>query len=226
MRSFLERSYCWIHERLSSPKERGEYSGGYWQRMVREEALRLCGGLKEGRVVEIGCGEGLFLSELAAQNPALEIWGIDNNGARLEAAKARCAAGKFKNVNLMLLDAKKLPFQDGSFDAAVSVNVFFNMESSDAVRDALREMKRVCKKSGSIIFDFRNSMNPLLALKYKLARYYDSTVKDLPLKTYDPREIEEILDGLGLKAAGKRFIGFPVRKLAPVIVIEAKNDAK
>jgi ubiquinone/menaquinone biosynthesis C-methylase UbiE len=221
--NLVEKFYCWAHKKFSNPSEQEEYSGGYWQRRVRKEAACLCGDLKAGSVIEIGCGEGLFLSELAAQNPVLLIHGIDNNAARLKTAEARCAGRKFKNVNLTLLDARKLPFADGLFDRAVSVNVFFNMESLDAVTGALKEMKRVCKNSGRIVFDFRNSLNPLLRIKYVLARYYDSTVKDLPLNTYEPKQIEGILNDLGMEVTRRKFIGFPVRKIAPVIIIEAKK---
>ncbi|MDD5681548.1 MAG: class I SAM-dependent methyltransferase [Candidatus Omnitrophica bacterium] len=221
--NFIEKLYRRIHKKLSVPAEREEYSGGYWQRRVREEAIGLCGSLGAGRLVEIGCGEGLFMIGLAARNPSVLIQGIDNNAARLKMAAGRCAAGNFKNINLMLLDAKQLPLPSGQFDTAVSVNVFFNMESLEAVTDVLKEMKRVCKNSGRIIFDFRNSLNPLLTVKYKLARYYDSTVKDLPLNTYEPRQIEGVLNDLGLEITRKRFIGFPVQKIAPIIVIEAKN---
>jgi ubiquinone/menaquinone biosynthesis C-methylase UbiE len=93
------------------------------------------------------------------------------------------------------------------------------MDSVTAVIKALKEMKRVCKKSGRIIFDFRNSLNPLLKAKYKLARYYDPTVKNLPLNTYSPGQIEKILKDLNLKIVSRKFIGLPFKRLAPVIIM-------
>lgn len=216
----LKKIY-YLFYRLTSPAgERGEYSGGYWQRRVRQEALMLLDDLGKGRVIEVGCGEGFFLSQLAAKNPCLEIWGVDNNADRLKKAEDRC---RDKKVNLSLQDASALSFDDEFFDAIVCINVFFNMESLKSVELALREMKRSCKNTGRIIFEFRNSVNPLLKIKYKLARYYDGTLKGLSLNTYDPAEIEAILNNLGLIVTRKKIIGFPIPRIAPVIMIEAKK---
>ena len=114
-------------------------------------------------------------------------------------------------------------FDSDFFDAIVCINVFFNMDSLKSIELALKEMKRSCKNTGRIIFEFRNSANPLLKIKYKLARYYDGTVRDLHLNTYDPAQIEEILNNLDLIVTRKKFIGFPVPRIAPVIMIEAKK---
>ena len=90
----FEKIYYLFHRLLSKPDERGEYSGGYWQDMVRGKTLLLCRGLK-GKVLEVGCGEGLFLVQLVRQNPDLGIWGIDNSDERLSQAKARLSEKNF-----------------------------------------------------------------------------------------------------------------------------------
>jgi len=213
----LSKIYNRLLRITSKPGERGEYSGGYLQDRVRQEALALCRNAK-GRVLEIGCGEGLFLAWLAEQSRGLEIWGIDNDKARLKAAAKRA-----QNANLSHQDAAKLSFEDGYFDIVVCINVLFNLKSIEDVKRVLLEMTRVSRKDGSIIFDFRNSMNPLLSIKYKLARYYDDTVKGLPLKTYSMKEIEALLDGLHMAITAKRFVGFNAEILAAVIVVEAKK---
>ncbi len=224
----LKKIYGWLHDMTSRPDERGEYSGGCWQDMVRKEALRLCGTVR-GRVLEIGCGEGLFLAPLAKENPAPELYGVDNDSGRLIRAEKRFAENDLKNINLSLQEAPNLSFQDEFFDAVVCVNVFFNMPSIEMVKETLARMKRVCTTGGRIIFDFRNSRNLLLTAKYKLARYYDETVKDLPLSTYDPREIERIIKDLNFDVVEKRFIprffgsGPRLRGVAPIIMIEARK---
>jgi len=74
---FLERCYYALRDWASKPAERGSPSGGYWHAQVRDTALELCV-TRRGRLLEIGCGEGLFLSELAQRQPALDVWGLDN----------------------------------------------------------------------------------------------------------------------------------------------------
>ncbi|MDP2906073.1 MAG: class I SAM-dependent methyltransferase [Candidatus Omnitrophota bacterium] len=221
----LPKIYRWFLGLMSRPDEKGEYSAGYWQRQVREAALMLCQRLRQGRVLEVGCGEGLFLQALARQNAGLEIWGVDNNNARLESAGKRLCRDKFKDIHLALQRAEDLDFRDEYFDLVICINVFFNLPSTEVMKQVLGEIKRVCRKSGRVIFDFRNADNPLLNLKYKLAPYYDSTVRDLPLKTYRPREIEMILKDLNFRILNKRFIGLALKRYAPIIIIEAEKIA-
>jgi ubiquinone/menaquinone biosynthesis C-methylase UbiE len=220
----LTKIYYRIHRLFSDPAEREEYSKGYWQDKVRKAALILCQDTK-GKLLEVGCGEGLFLVQLAKQNLNLEVWGIDNNAIRIEEAISKAQKAGLNNIKTDVQEAGNLSFAEASFDAIVCINVFFNMQAIDEIRRALAEMCRVCRNSGRIIFEIRNSRNPLLLLKYKLAKYYDYTVKDLPLHCYNPEEIEGLLKGLDLKVIRKIFIGAPLlRSLAPVIIYEAEKN--
>jgi len=215
----LDMLYRPLHRLFSRPSERGEYSSGVWQDMVRRAVLDLCAG-KRGTALEIGCGEGLFAVQLKQREPGLEVWGIDNDAARLEQAKAK-ARERGLEINFSLGDAGRLPYPDASFDLVICANVFLILGSLGAIEAFLSEMKRVCRKDGSIIFDYRNSRNPLLRLKYALAPYYDHSVRHLRLTTCDPRWIERALRGLGLKAVRQRNLGFFIRWLAPLIIVEA-----
>ena len=213
----LAKIYRSLLKFTSSEGEKGEYSAGYLQGRIRKEALGLCRHIK-GNALEIGCGEGLFLAQLEKENRGLEIWGIDNDEARL-----RAAADRLQNVNLSNQDAEALSFGSEYFDTVICINVLFNMRSKDDVKRTLAQMKRICKRGGSIIFDIRNSMNPVLSLKYRLAEYYDDTLKGLPLRTYSFEEIETILNDLGMKVANKKYIGFNSRIFSAAVVVEAKR---
>ena len=216
----LKEIYYRLHHLISEPQERGEYSAGHWAAIVRREVLLSCGGNK-GKILEVGCGEGLFLAQLADKNHELEIWGIDNSSTRIKQARIRLEAG---NIHLAVEDAARLSFPDEYFDVVVCINVFFNLPSKEAVRDVLSQMKRVCKKTGLLVFDFRNAANFLLRLKYSLAPLYDGTVKNLPLKTYYQGEIEALVRGLGLRLLQKRYLGAPWKMLAPIILIQAEKS--
>jgi ubiquinone/menaquinone biosynthesis C-methylase UbiE len=184
--------------------------------MARSKALELCHG-KKGALLEIGCGEGLFLARVGAQEPGLALSGIDNNEQRVRQAAQRlgpaCAVTRG--------DAARLVFPDGSFDTVVCVNVLFNLDSPETVRSVLSEMARVCRRDGTVIIDFRNGRNPLLRLKYACAPWYDPTVKGLPLRTYTFAAMERLLAGCGLRVRSRHPLGFFVKALAPLIVLEA-----
>jgi ubiquinone/menaquinone biosynthesis C-methylase UbiE len=215
----FERIYYWLHSRASKPQERGEYSSGVWQNMIRAETLKLIAG-SGGKILELGCGEGLFLQQLSQSNPGLELWGVDNSSSRIEQAEKRLAG---KNCQVSVQDAANLSFEDGFFDRVVCINVFFNMPSLEMVKKTLLQMKRVSKSDGRLVFDFRNSANPLLGLKYKLAPFYDRTVKDLPLKTYSLKVIAELLQDLDLKVVSLNYLGASFKKLAPIIMVEVQK---
>jgi ubiquinone/menaquinone biosynthesis C-methylase UbiE len=215
----LERIYYWLHRLVSKPQERGEYSSGVWQDRIRVAALKLCVGVPD-RILEVGCGEGLFLAQVSEANPNIGLWGVDNSSKRISLARKRLSG---KNAYLSVEDATSLSFNDGYFDAVVCVNVFFNMPSMDVVKRTLAQMKRVVKNDGRLIFDFRNSQNPLLALKYKLAPYYDQTVRNLPLKTYSPDQVVKMLKEMGLEIVSEDYFGSKCKSWAPIILIEAKK---
>jgi ubiquinone/menaquinone biosynthesis C-methylase UbiE len=70
----------------------------------------------------------------------------------LPAARA-CA--QLKPSNFVLGDAQKLPFQSGVFEKALLIDVIENLNSLIA---ALKELKRLVKKEGTIILGTANAL--------------------------------------------------------------------
>jgi ubiquinone/menaquinone biosynthesis C-methylase UbiE len=212
--------YLWLHRKLSRSDEKGEYSAGVWQHAVRAEVVSL---LKEakGRFLEVGCGEGLLLVKLAKDNPSLDIHGIDIWENILERAKDKIKNENIGDIKLLQADATGLPFNDDFFDSAACINVLFNLPSEETVKKTLQEIARVVRTKGSVILDIRNKQNPFLYFKYKFAKYYDKTVKDLPLRTYSYNKISQLLDECGFLIEKKIEIGFPYNRFAPIFVIKA-----
>jgi len=165
----------------------------------------------------------LFLAELALNNKDIQIYGVDNWKDILKKTDKRLKEKAIEYVKLSHADATSLPFEDSYFDVVVCINVLYNLESMDTVRKILSEIGRVCKKGGRVIFDIRNSLNPLLHLKYKLAKYYDETAKDLPLRTYRLRNIIFNLRQHNFEVVQVIPLGFPKNSLAPIFVAEARK---
>ncbi len=206
------------------PEERGQPSGGWWHNMVRQKVVSLTSKY-DGRILEVGCGEGLFLLKIALLNRQAAIFGFDRDLDKLFCARSKFEEKKLHNIRLCYSDATCIPFKDGYFDTVVCINTFLNMDSIDSVEQVLREMARVCKRDGKVIFDFRNSRNPFLNLKYALAPYYDATIKSnkLPLKTYSPARIRGILNDINLRIVNKTYMGSFIRIISPIIIIEARK---
>jgi arsenite methyltransferase len=98
-------------------------------------------------VLEIGCGGGAYLRDVAlAVGETGRACGIDISADQIEGAQAHCADAPA--AELHIASALELPFGDGEFDAAYSVQV---LEYIEAVDDALAETARVLKPGGRFV---------------------------------------------------------------------------
>jgi ubiquinone/menaquinone biosynthesis C-methylase UbiE len=216
----LEEYFLKLRYFVSRPGEKNEPSAGFFPPRIREKAKILCLG-KKGNILEVGCGEGLFLKQLALSCPHLKITGIDSWEAMVELAKKRTKG--LNVVEVIHSEAKSLPFDNGHFSTAVALNLLYNLNSTEEVEKILEEMKRVCKFGGSIIFDIRNSRSPLNYYGYKLRKYYNPSAR-WPLRTYKFEEIEQILNKLKFRIVKNIPIGLPFCYFAPVLLIEAIKE--
>lgn len=71
---------------------------------------------KPQTVLDAGCGEGYYLSQVAQAFPQAELWGID-----ISKDAVRYAAVRNKQAHWLTATAAALPFADGSFDAVISM---------------------------------------------------------------------------------------------------------
>lgn len=88
-------------------------------------------------ILDVGCGTGWFTRRFAALNK-LSVTGLDPNADWLDYARQRAP-----QINWLEGDARKLPFEDGSFDVVVSVTALCFVDDS---QQALREMVRVARR--------------------------------------------------------------------------------
>jgi phosphatidylethanolamine/phosphatidyl-N-methylethanolamine N-methyltransferase len=98
------------------------------------------------RVLEVGVGTGINLSLYPKQ---ASVTGIDFSGSMLEKARERAARKEIRNVRLLQMDAADLKFADDSFDIVYAPYLISVVP--DPVKVA-REMRRVCRPGGRIIF--------------------------------------------------------------------------
>jgi len=79
------------------------------------------------------------------------------------------------------------------------------------------------QKGGSIYFDFRNILNPLIYVGYKLAPLHDPNIK-VPLRMNSLRDIKGVLRKLGMVKVEHTGIGMPLGRFSPAIVIRGEKD--
>jgi len=102
------------------------------------------------RVLEVGCGNGVFLPRLAEKVGSTgKVVGIDHAEPFVQESRTRvAAAGLSAVVAVEQADAYRLPFEDGVFDAAHCERVLMHLDDPDTV---LREMARVVRPSGVVV---------------------------------------------------------------------------
>lgn len=216
----LDRIYFRIVRKLITKKqEQNRYSGGFWPRLVRETSAEIIKS-NNARIVELGCGEGLFLELLSKNNPEAEIYGVDMWENILSEAKERLK--NFKNVKLIHSDARFTELKQKFFDYCFCLNTILNLESINDVELLFLEIKRILKSSGIFIFDIRNSINPIIRLQYRFVKFYDRDIS-VPVNAYTMDTMTKLLKKTGFKINEKKFIGFPRNKFAPAILFIAEK---
>jgi SAM-dependent methyltransferase len=120
---------------------------------AREEYLGLLGLSAGERVLDVGCGSGAVTRAIAERvGPSGTVVGADASAALLETAREYAeAAGLGARIDWRVADCRKLPFDDGAFDAVIAATVLAHVPSAG---DALAEMVRVTRPGGRVaVFD-------------------------------------------------------------------------
>ncbi len=109
-------------------------------------------GLAPGRVrlLDIACGTGRTLHQLATAHPALRYHGVDLSPFYVQAA--RKLLRDVGEAALAVENAEQLPYADETFDIATSVYLFHELPRN-ARRNVIREAWRVLKPGGLLVLE-------------------------------------------------------------------------
>ena len=167
--------------------------------------------LQDGhQVLEIGCGNGYYLSLLNRLNVKLQLTGIDKDILALK------DAAKFignKSVKLTLGDASKLPFKTANFDRVVMSEVIEHVDDEEAV---LREAKRVLKKDGIMTLTTCNIGYPFFwdPINWVLQHFFSTHIKsgfwagiwNQHDRLYEKEKIEKLIEKTGFTIEESRYL--------------------
>jgi SAM-dependent methyltransferase len=106
-----------------------------------EEAIRRVGIGAGMRVLEVGCGSGVFLRAAADRGAA--VAGLDASAALIDLARARVP-----EADLQVGDLQVLPYENDAFDVVAGFNAFF---FADDMVAALREAGRVARPGSPVV---------------------------------------------------------------------------
>jgi ubiquinone/menaquinone biosynthesis C-methylase UbiE len=117
--------------------------------------LALLGDIKEGRLLDIGCGFGK-IDILLAKNSNFNITGCDISDIALESAQNNIREADLDNrIKIEKADVYNLKYPDNFFDVILS----FGYVSAATYRGVQKEVARVLKPGGLLICDFINCLS-------------------------------------------------------------------
>ena len=135
------------------------------------------------RVLDVGCGRGLFLIGAAkrltggGRAVGVDLWQAEDLSGNSPAATIDNARleGVADRVEVQTADARRLPFADGSFDVVISSMALHNIYNAGERQTAVREIARVLAPGGLVlIVDIRHTTQYAATLRdagFSDARY-------------------------------------------------------
>jgi len=208
---------------LSAPQER---------QLVAIELARSVIGDIGGRLLDVGCGDGLFLAaidrELALSQRGWQLCGLDYSRSMLEQARTR--PYRFDQGNL----EEGLPYEDATFDLIAAGEVLEHLYDPDRL---LAEAHRALRPGGSLLITTPNLQawyNRVLFAFGVQPLYYETSTKSASIgagplrrirkgavpvghvRVFNRRALLDLLDSQGFRVTavrGARFEAVPARSV-------------
>jgi SAM-dependent methyltransferase len=207
-RSRVEEQYAsiWsrsVDEHLAGRPAAFEWSrGAYMARSIGRKRvhqlllIKVLEAIRPRMVLEVGCGNGLNLLQLACHFPEITLAGLELTEAGIDAARDLLRGGQLhagavsffpgslrdahagSRVRLQRGDAAQLPYRSGAFDVICTVLALEQMESIR--QDVLTELRRVASRYVVMIEPFYELNADGLRRHYiESNQYFDARIDSL-----------------------------------------------
>jgi ubiquinone/menaquinone biosynthesis C-methylase UbiE len=153
------------------------------------------------RILDIGCSTGTGAGEFIDMSTN-EYYGIDVSPRYTQIASRHHPKGHF-----LTMDARKLTFEDRSFDVIIFLGVLHHM-SDDLIRDCLKEVSRVVKRDGYVIVG-----EPLFTPGWPFSNFLLSLDRGKHIR--DEQGYKQLFDGFKLER--ERFFKFSAHRFLSLV---------
>ena len=176
-------------------------SNTFWDgEMLQDEnnqlRIKLTAELIPGNVkslVDIGCGNGVFLNYLAKNKTYLDLLGVDRSETALSYVKTE------KKV----ADITKLPFDDNSFDCVTCLEVIEHLPAN-VYEIALKELTRISKKYVIISVPYNEKIEDSYTKCPSCLSIFNY---ELHLRSYLRNDMNNLLDNYSFKVSSIQTFG-------------------
>jgi ubiquinone/menaquinone biosynthesis C-methylase UbiE len=125
-------------------------------------------GDREVRLLDVACGTGRTLAQLATAHPRLRLTGLDLSPYYLQ--EARRVLANVADVSLVAENAERMPFRAAFFDVVTSVHLFHELPRPNR-RAVLAEMHRVLRPGGLVVIEDSAQLAESGELAFFLGRF-------------------------------------------------------
>jgi ubiquinone/menaquinone biosynthesis C-methylase UbiE len=189
-----------------------------WQQRIRKMILSILDELLRNdqeisRVIDVGCGRGDFIIDIARRYPQLKkIYGCDFVKEALAIAKKE--ASLIEHISFQEADLLNMPFDNNSVDLTLCINVLHHIYYDDIER-ALSELARITNKY--LVLEIKNFENVWFR------RIFSNDFCGIKVYPTSATEVSAILKNQHFKLVRNDGI-FMFKWLSPLIVLLYKRD--
>jgi len=166
-KEMIKKAYNTLGQEYYDTRKYKSGSSYFYNEMLEMPAtLRLLGNVKGKKILDFGCGPGLY-AKILKDNGA-DVKGIDISKELIKIAKKEAPG-----VEFVVGDAtKNLPYKKGEFDIVLATLVMGHFKNW---KDVLKEISRVLNKRGIFIFSIYNPVTE----KTEKTRWFFKTFRQI-----------------------------------------------
>ena len=181
--------------------------------------------LKEGRILDVGCGPGIYARDCVRQG--LDYVGLDISKGMISEARKRF--GDLPRADFIAGSMQSLPFSSDSFDALLCLGALEYVSEQDQT-PCLIELARLIKPGGVLIFSFLNKNSvywrwvdlcyPFAKFAYRNAKALvinsawislkNSALEGVPTRRFGMAQSLQMLHALGFSIRAKTYFGLNI----------------
>ena len=157
-----------------------------------------------GRVLDVGCGFGLFALHFAIQNPGIRIQGFDLSERRVNMARRAARRLGVPNVQFDIADAARLRF-DSPLSAAYMLDLIHHIPPH-SVPPLVETIAANLEPGGRLLVkDIERSPSYKLGFTWALDKLMDYKA---PVRYWAPEEIQPLIERAGFVVHRHRMIDY------------------